>query len=175
VKVPGATPVAETVQEPDVVRLQLVPTVPTEEADDVKVTVPDGVFAGVVVSATVTVQVELPPILMLAGAQATLVEVESIVTVTLTDVEAVVAPRGVPVTIRVNGPVVVDAEVPIVKTLDPVGLTGLVAKLHVTPVGRGVTHDKVTGVVVPAVKVAVIVTVPELPRIILRGPLFDNE
>jgi hypothetical protein len=71
----------------------------------------------------------------------------------------------------------VDAEVVIVKTLDPVGVTGLLpaAKLQLTPVGRGVMHDKVTGVEVPAFNVAVIVTGAELPCWTVIGPLFDNE
>jgi len=67
------------------------------------------------------------------------------VTVTLTVVGAVVAPNGEPVTMRVKAPVGVDAEVEIIKTLDPVGVTGLVAKLQLTPIGRGVTQDNVTG------------------------------
>jgi len=54
-------------------------------------------------------------------------------------------PNGEPVTFRVNDPVGVEAEVPMVRTLALVGVTGLVAKLHVTPVGRGVTQDRVTG------------------------------
>ena len=74
----------------------------------------------------------------------------------------VVAPNGEPVTIRANVPVGVDREVAMVRTLVPVGVTGLVPKAHVTPVG-GFTHDKVTGLEVPAFKVAVIVTVRELP------------
>ncbi len=86
------------------------------------------------------------------------------VTVTLTVVGAVVAPNGEPVTMRLKAPVGVDAEVEIVKALDPVGVTldGL-NDVHATPEGRGVTQDKVTGCTVPAVSVAVIVTVPELP------------
>jgi hypothetical protein len=74
-----------------------------------------------------------------------------------------VVPKGEPVTIKLNEPVGVDAVVPMVKTLVPVGVRGLVPKLHVTPVGRGVTQDNVTGAVVPATRVAVIVTVAEWP------------
>lgn len=71
-KSPGKIPVAEMVQLP-VERVQ--PTgVPTPEEN---VTTLDGVFAGVVVSATVTVQVETPPILIEVGVQTTLVEVLS--------------------------------------------------------------------------------------------------
>ena len=65
-------------------------------------------------------------------------------TVTLMLVAVVVAPSGEPVTIRVNTPVGVDREVVIVRTLVPVGVTGLGAKLHVTPARRE-EQDKVTG------------------------------
>jgi len=142
-------------------------------------TLPEGVFAGFVVSDTVTVQEPVRPAVTEAEHD-TVVVVSSFgggVKVTATLVGVVVAPSGEPVTISVNGPVGVDAEVEIVKTLEPVGVTGLllVAKLQPTPVGRGVTHDRVTGTAVPAVKVAVTVTVPELPWTILTGPLFDSE
>jgi hypothetical protein len=102
------------------------------------------------------------------------------VTVTLTLVvePEAVAPTGLPLTTRVKGPVGVEAVVEIVKTsVAPakVGVTVGEAKLQETPVGRGVMHERVTGTAVPAVKVAVIVTVPELPAVIVTGPLFDNE
>jgi len=53
----------------------------------------------------------------------------------------------------------------IVKTLDPVGDTGLTVKdPQVIPEERLLlTHDSVTGCAVPAFNVTVIVTVPELP------------
>lgn len=73
---PGETPVKDTLQLP-LTRGQLAPTVPTELAEDVKVTVPVGVFAALVVSVTVAVQVEVPPMLMLAGAHETEVDVLS--------------------------------------------------------------------------------------------------
>ncbi len=76
VAVPGATPVKVTVHLP-AVKLQLAPTVPTAVLDDVKVTEPVGVLAGVVVSVTVAVQVDIPPTLMLARAQETPVDVLS--------------------------------------------------------------------------------------------------
>ena len=76
VAVPGATPAKVTGQLPDT-RVQLAPTVPTAVFDDVKLTEPDGVFAGVVVSVTVAVQVDVPPMLIDAGAQTTVVEVLS--------------------------------------------------------------------------------------------------
>jgi hypothetical protein len=68
----------------------------------------------------------------------------------------------------------------IVKTLvapAAVGVTGLTVKLpQVIPEGRLLlTQDNVTGSAVPAFRVAVIVTVPELPCVIPTGPLFDNE
>lgn len=77
VAVPGATPVNMTVQLPEVVRVQLAPTVPTAVLEDVKVTVPVGVFVEVVVSVTVALQVDAPPMLMLAGLQEIVVEVLS--------------------------------------------------------------------------------------------------
>jgi len=69
----------------------------------------------------------------------------------------------------------VDAEVKILRAVEPVGVTGLVAKLQLTPVGNGAKHDNVTAAALPAVKAAVIVRVPRLPCTILTGPLFDNE
>src|SRR2546426_912624 len=96
-------------------------------------------------------------------------------TVRVTVVGVVVLPSGEPVTMTVKGPTGVDAEVEIIKILEPVGVTGLVAKLQLTPVGNGVTHDKVTGAALPAFKVAIIRTVPKLPCTMLIGPLFDNE
>jgi len=132
----------------------------------VKLTLPVGVVGLVDVSVTVAVHVLAVLIVTELGAQLTVVLVGAMagaVTVTLTLVGAVVAPKGEPVTITLNDPVGVDAEVPIVRTLVPVGVTGLVPKLHVTPVGRGATQDKVIGTAEPAVRVAVIVTVPELP------------
>jgi len=77
VAVPGATPVKTAVQLPDT-RVQLAATVPTAVLDDVKLTVPVGVFAGVGMSETVAVQVEVPPMLIEAGAQDTTVKVSSL-------------------------------------------------------------------------------------------------
>jgi len=73
---PGATPVNVTVQVPPN-NVQLAPTVPTELSEDVKLTEPDGVLAGFVVSETVAVQVEVPPMLIEEGAQEATVEVLS--------------------------------------------------------------------------------------------------
>lgn len=73
---PAPTPVNETLQLP-LTRVQLAATVPTVVADDAKLTVPDGTFAGVVVSETVTVQLEVPPIEILMGRQDTEVDVLS--------------------------------------------------------------------------------------------------
>lgn len=106
---------------------------------------------------------------------AAIVKSAKAVTVTLTGVGVVVAPRGLPVTVRVKGPVGVEELVEIVRMLDPVGVTGFVAKLQVTPTGSGVMHDSVTGDAVPEVRVAVTVRVPELPCAMVTGPLFDNE
>jgi hypothetical protein len=97
------------------------------------------------------------------------------VTVRLTVVGVVVAPRGEPVTVKLYGPGATEAATFTVNTLDPVGVTGFTVKLpHVIPTGRP-EQDKVTGCAVPAFNVAVTVTVPELPCTILTGPLFDNE
>ncbi len=98
------------------------------------------------------------------------------VMVTLTVVAAVVAPRGVPVTSTVTVPAAVPEATVIVSTLDAVGVTldGL-NEVHVTPEGRGVTQDGATGCAVPAVSVAVMVTVPELPAVMLTGPLLVKE
>jgi hypothetical protein len=170
---PAVVPVNITEQLPDesiqVVALNKPPVVP---AVRVKVTVPVGVFAGVVVSATVatTLAVQLvPPNAMLQLTFPTLVDELSLaVTVTLTlvvDPEAV-APTGLPLITRVNGPVGVADVVEIVKTsVAPakVGVTVAEAKLQLTPIGRGVTQDRVTAREDPAFKVAVIVTALELP------------
>jgi hypothetical protein len=69
-----------------------------------------------------------------------------IVTVTLTVVGVVVIPSGAPVTVKLYGPAATEAATLIVKTLDPVGVTGFTVKLpQVIPTGRLLlTHDKVT-------------------------------
>jgi hypothetical protein len=97
-------------------------------------------------------------------------------TVTLVVAPLTVAPEGVPFTWTVTEPAAVPEATVIVKTLPWVGVTldGL-NEVQVTPEGRGVMHDKVTGCGVPAVSLAVIVTVPLLPDWIVAGPLFDNE
>ncbi len=83
VAVPTATPVKATVHLPDD-KMQLAPTVPTVVSDDVKLTVPVGVLDAVVVSVTVTVQVEVAPGRIVLGLHATLVDVVSLpVTVTV--------------------------------------------------------------------------------------------
>ena len=100
-------------------------------------------------------------------------------TVMLTVVVApdAVAPAGLPATSNVYGPAATEDATLIVKSLvAPVedGVTGLMVKLpHVMPAGR-LEHDSVTGCAVPAVRVAVIVTVPELPAWMVTGPLFER-
>jgi hypothetical protein len=66
---------------------------------------------------------------------------------------------------KLYGPAATETATLIVKTLDSVGVTGLTVKPpQVIPAGRlALTHDNVTACVEPAVKVAVIVTGPELP------------
>lgn len=130
----------------------------------VKLTVPVGVVGLADESVTVAVHVVAVFTVTELGAQLTVVVVGATtgaVMVTITVVGAVVAPNGEPVTIKLDDPVGVKALVPIVKILVPVGVTGLVPKLQVTPVGRGVTQDNVTGFVVPEANEAVIITVPE--------------
>ena len=74
-KLPAATPVIVTVQLPPD-NVQLASTVPTVTSDEVKLAVPNGVFAGVVVSATVTLQDPVVPAVSEA-AHETVVEVSS--------------------------------------------------------------------------------------------------
>ncbi len=112
---PGATPVNMTEQLPDT-NVQLASTVPTEVSEDAKLTMPDGVLAGLVVSDTVTVQVEAPSTLIEAGAQETTVDVLSswaALTVILAEVPELPlrdeSPSYVPVTVKEPGatPVIV--------------------------------------------------------------------
>lgn len=77
VKVPAATPVAVTLQEPDI-SVQLAVTVPTAVLDERKLTEPVGTFVDVVISTTVAVQAVVPPGRMVDGLQATVVEVLSL-------------------------------------------------------------------------------------------------
>jgi hypothetical protein len=89
------------------------------------------------------------------------------VTVIVTVVGVVVAPRGTPVTITLYEPAATEDATLIVRTLDPPvedGVTeGGLNDVQETPEGGGVTHDSVTDCPVPDFRVAVIVTVPELP------------
>jgi len=84
VKLPEATPVIVTVQLPPD-NVQLAPTVPTVVSDEDRLTEPDGVLAGFVVSATVTVQEPEEPTVNEA-AQDTTVEVSSFTTVIVPEV-----------------------------------------------------------------------------------------
>ena len=85
----------------------------------------------------------------------------------LTVVGVVVAPRGMPVTITLYVPAATEDTTLIVRTLDaPVedGVTeGGLNEVQEIPEGRGVTQERVTDCAVPDFRVAVIVTVPELP------------
>lgn len=146
------TVIEHVVDDPDPPSVQLMalkftpPVVPDTRV--LNVTVPVGVVGLCEVSATVAVQVLDCPKLIEDGTQATLVVVEAgagAVTVTLTLVAVVVAPSGEPVTVKVSGPVGVKLLVVMVNVLVPVGETGFVAKLQVTPVGSGVMHESVTG------------------------------
>jgi hypothetical protein len=124
-------------------------------AVSVKVTVPVGALESVVVSVTVAV-IEvvqlLPPTAIVQLTFGTVVEVLSLeVTVTLRVVVAaeVVAPDGLPVTMKLYDPAATVVATSIVNTLAApidVGVTGLTVKVpHVMPDGREAdTHDKVT-------------------------------
>ena len=111
---PGATPVKLTEQLPDT-KLQLAPTVPTAVLDETKLTEPVAVFDAVVVSVTVAVQVETPPMLIEAGLQTTAVEVLSFTTVIVPEVPELPlwdeSPLYVPVTVAVPGETPVNAAV----------------------------------------------------------------
>lgn len=74
-KPPGATPVIATEQVPDD-RVQLADTVPMVMSEEESETVPDGVFAALVVSETVTVHEPVAATLREA-AHETVVDVES--------------------------------------------------------------------------------------------------
>lgn len=91
---PDATPVRLTEQLVTLAvvdKEQLAATVPTAVFDETKLTLPVGALAGVVVSATVAVQVEIPVGMIVLGLQATLVDVLSFpVTVTVMAAEVLV-------------------------------------------------------------------------------------
>ena len=106
VAVPVVTPAKETVHLP-ADKVQLAPTVPTAVLDEVKLTLPPGVFAGVVVSVTVAVHVESAAGTIVLGLQATLVAVLSLAATTLkvtTAFRVTVKPEKEPVTVIVNVP-----------------------------------------------------------------------
>ena len=83
VAVPGLTPVKAAVQLPPD-KMQLAATVPTAVFEDTKVTLPVAVREAVVVSVTVAVHVEIPPMLIEARLQLTVVDVLPTVLVTVT-------------------------------------------------------------------------------------------
>ena len=94
VAVPVATPVKVTEQLVTLAvvdKAQLAPTVPTLVFEETKLTLPVGELVGVVVSATVAVQVEVPVGMIVLGLQATPVVVLSLpVTVTVMVAEVLV-------------------------------------------------------------------------------------
>jgi len=118
-----------------------------------------------------------PPRVIAAGVTVELMVGLAFGTVILTVVVApeAVAPTGLPVTWKLYELAATEDATLTVKPLDPVGVTGLTVKApQVIPKGRP-EQDNVTGIVVPAVNVAVIITEPELPCAILTGPSFDSE
>jgi hypothetical protein len=70
--------------------VQLAPTVTIPVFDDVKLTVPVGVLDGVVVSATVAMQLEVPPMLTVLGLHDTVVVVLSLPTLIVPEVPELV-------------------------------------------------------------------------------------
>ena len=82
---PGATPVKAAVQLPPD-KMQLAATVPTAVFEDTKFTLPVAVREAVVVSVTIAVHEEVPPMLIETGAQLTAVDVLSFTTVILLEV-----------------------------------------------------------------------------------------
>ena len=76
VAVPGPTAAKVTEHWP-AVSVQLVPTVPTEVSDEVKLTVALGVLSVFVMSVTVTVHVDVSVAVIVLGVQETLVDVVS--------------------------------------------------------------------------------------------------
>jgi hypothetical protein len=148
VKLPEATPVTVTVQLPDGDRVQLASTVPTVVSDDVNVTLPVGVFDGVVVSETVTVHVEVPPMLMLLGEQATAVEVlSSDATLNMTVVVWISEPL-VPVTVTVTLPVDVNVHDSVEVPEPPITLGGVRVQAVLSLVRSTVPVKPLTGAIV---------------------------
>lgn len=90
-----------------------------------------------------------------------------------------VAPGGIPVTSKLNEPTGVDADTLTDRTLAvPARVGDMVVRVNDmqdTPSGRGPLQERLTGLDVPPVRVAMIVTIPELPCRIVTGPLFDRE
>ena len=80
VAVPAATPVRAAVHLP-ALKVQAAATVTTPVFEEVKLTLPPGTFEGVVVSETVTVQVEIPVGTTVTGLQAIVVDVVSLLVV----------------------------------------------------------------------------------------------
>ena len=95
-------------------------------------------------------------------------------------VGAVVAPRGDPVTWKVKEPAMAVDETLTVRVLVAPAVVGVTEaglnEVHETPTGRvELTQESVTDGAVPEISFAVMVTVPELPRVMVTGPLFESE
>jgi hypothetical protein len=144
---PGATPVNVTVQPPDD-KVQLAPTVPTVVSEDVNVTLPVGAFNGVVVSETVTVHVEVPPMLMLLGEQATAVEVLSSEATLNMTVVVWISEALVPVTVTVTLPVDVNVHDSVDVPEPPITLGGVRVQAVLSLVRSTVPVKPLTGAIV---------------------------
>ena len=155
-KLPAATLVIVTVQlSPD--NVQLASTVPTVTSDEVKLTVPNGVFAGVVVSATVTLQDPVVPAVSEA-AHETVVEVSSSdggVTIKPT-VAVLESGPLVPLTVTVTEPAAPNTHDNVEVPEPPVTVAGV--RLHAT-----LSTTSATSPVNPFNGVIVMVEVPVAP------------
>ena len=114
-----------------------------------KLTVPPGIVAPGEISVTLAVHMEGRPAGTDEGVHETEVDVACAVTVTATLVGAVVAPRGVPVTVKLYELAATEDATLTVKPLAApvrVGVTGFTVKApQVIPAGRvALTQDKVT-------------------------------
>jgi hypothetical protein len=86
-----------------------------------------------------------------------------------------VCPPPVPATVTVEEPVGAEDEVLIVRVLEKVGFPEIGLKLQEAPEGRPLAQDKPTDCVEPLVKVTVMITEPDEPRVTVIAPELDSE
>ena len=89
-------------------------------------------------------------------------------------VKVVVLPRGLPVTVIVKVPGVVEVTVVMVSVVVQVGLQEGCENVAVAPLGSP-DAEKPTGCVEPASSVAVMVVAPDAPRATVTPPEFASE